>query len=127
MLAGMHLAPQETRTYFLTFVCAQRWRLFQVERNAELMLSVLQMQREVGRMQVHAFVLMPDHVHLLLTPAPEVSLEKSVQFVKGGFSFCSRASWMFGSGLQRDAGAECEGILFDADLHRGKSGASAFV
>jgi putative transposase len=30
---------------------------------------------------------MPDHVHLMLTPAPEVSLEKSMQYIKGGFSF----------------------------------------
>lgn len=30
---------------------------------------------------------MPDHAHLLLTPAPEVSLEKAMQYIKGGFSF----------------------------------------
>jgi len=30
---------------------------------------------------------MPDHFHTLLTPAPDVSLEKAVQFIKGGFSF----------------------------------------
>jgi putative transposase len=30
---------------------------------------------------------MPDHIHLLLTPAPEISLEKAIQYIKGGFSF----------------------------------------
>ena len=30
---------------------------------------------------------MPDHAHLLLTPAPEVSLERAMQYIKGGFSF----------------------------------------
>jgi len=30
---------------------------------------------------------MPDHFHLLITPAHEVSLEKAVQLIKGGFSF----------------------------------------
>ncbi len=30
---------------------------------------------------------MPDHIHLLLTPGPEISLEKTMQFIKGGFSF----------------------------------------
>jgi putative transposase len=34
---------------------------------------------------------MPDHVHLLLTPAPDVSLEKAVQYIKGGFSFRLRS------------------------------------
>ena len=33
------------------------------------------------------FVIMPDHFHALLTPAAEISLEKAVQFIKGGFSF----------------------------------------
>ena len=30
---------------------------------------------------------MHDRLHLLLTSAPDVSLEKAVQFIKGGFSF----------------------------------------
>ena len=83
----MRLAPQETRTYFLTFVTASRRRLFQVEENARLMLDLLQTHRTQERFALYAFVVMPDHVHLLLTPAEHVSLEKAVQFVKGGFSF----------------------------------------
>ncbi|HEY6252552.1 MAG TPA: transposase [Candidatus Angelobacter sp.] len=40
---------------------------------------------------LHEFVLMPDHLHLLLTPAMTISLERCLQFLKGGFSFrCSR-------------------------------------
>ena len=34
---------------------------------------------------LHAYVIMPDHLHLLLTPVE--SLEKAVQLIKGGFSF----------------------------------------
>ncbi len=83
----MPLAPQEIRTFFVTTATANRRRLFQVERNAELFLEVLQQNRTKGRLQLHAFVIMPDHVHLLLTPAPEISLEKAMQFLKGGFSF----------------------------------------
>jgi putative transposase len=30
---------------------------------------------------------MPDHFHALITPAADVSLEKAMQFIKGGFSF----------------------------------------
>jgi putative transposase len=29
---------------------------------------------------------MPEHVHLLLTPAKEVTLERAVQLIKGGYS-----------------------------------------
>jgi putative transposase len=83
----MPLAPQETRTFFVTTATAGRRRLFQVERNAELFLDVLNQNRAKGRLHLHAFVIMPDHVHLLLTPSAEIALEKAMQFIKGGFSF----------------------------------------
>ena len=90
-------APQEIRTYFITTVTANRRRLFQIEQNAYLFIEVLQEQRIKKRLQLHAFVIMPDHIHLLLTPTREISLEKVMQFIKGSFSFASRASWTSGS------------------------------
>jgi len=42
---------------------------------------------------LHAFVIMPDHFHVLITPAPDVSLEKAMQFIKGGFSFRLKSSF----------------------------------
>ena len=40
---------------------------------------------------LHAWVIMPDHLHLLITPLE--SLEKAVQLFKGGFSYrAKRAS-----------------------------------
>jgi len=80
-------APQELRTYFVTSVTANRRRLFQVETTANLFLEVLQDNRCKGHFALHAFVVMPDHFHALLTPAQDVSLEKAMQFIKGGFSF----------------------------------------
>ncbi len=80
-------APQDIRTFFVTSVTAHRRRLFQVESNAMLLMDVLSDNRAKDRFALHAFVFMPDHIHLILTPAPEVSLEKAMQFIKGGFSF----------------------------------------
>ena len=54
---------------------------------AELMLDMLQSYRKQNRFSLHAFVIMSDHLHLLITPAFDISLEKAVQFIKGGFSF----------------------------------------
>jgi len=34
---------------------------------------------------LHEFVVMPDHFHLLITP--KLSLERAMQFIKGGFSY----------------------------------------
>jgi putative transposase len=83
----MQRAPQETRTYFVTTVTAQRRRLFQVSANAALLQETIFAYRDQGRYFVHAFVVMPDHLHVLMTPAVDVSLEKALQFIKGGFSF----------------------------------------
>ncbi len=33
---------------------------------------------------------MPDHVHILITPAIDVSTAKAIQFVKGGYSHAAR-------------------------------------
>ena len=83
----MKLAPQSQRTFFVTSVTAQRRRILQSLHMANLLIGVLRENREKRRLQLHEFVIMPDHVHLILTPAPEISLEKAMQFVKGGFSY----------------------------------------
>src|ERR1051326_1004831 len=43
--------------------------------------------RKQEKYSIHAFVLMPDHLHALLTPAEMLSLEKAMQFIQGGSSF----------------------------------------
>ncbi len=60
--------------------------LFPVEVYARLFLKTLFHYRREGRYLLHGFVLMPDHVHLLLTPAQDVTVERAVQLIKGGYS-----------------------------------------
>jgi len=68
-------------------VTAQRRSLFQVTATAELLERTILDYRSQGRFLLHAFIVMPDHFHALITPAPDVSLEKAMQYIKGGFSF----------------------------------------
>jgi putative transposase len=75
------------RTFFITSVSAQRKTLFQRDATSDLLVDVFQHYRGQGKYLLHDFVIMPDHFHALITPAPEISLEKAVQFIKGGFSF----------------------------------------
>ena len=65
---------------------------------ARLFLDTLRNYRVQHRYLLHEFVLMPEHFHLLLTPAPDVSLEKAVQLIRGGFSF--RVKHDMGSALE---------------------------
>ncbi|HEX4002842.1 MAG TPA: transposase [Candidatus Acidoferrales bacterium] len=86
----MPLAPQELRTFFVTSVTASHRAILQTTRMSSLLLEVPQQNRRQKRFLLHEFVIMPDHFHLLLTPAPDVSLEKCLQYIKGGFSYRAR-------------------------------------
>lgn len=83
----MPLAPQEIRTFFVTSVTDGRRALLQSERMARLFIDVLQGYRRQGRFLLHEFVVMPNHIHLLITPAADIPLEKAMKFIKGGFSY----------------------------------------
>lgn len=45
---------------------------------------------------VHDFVIMPDHVHILMTVPGALSIEKAMQLIKGGFSFRAKRELGFG-------------------------------
>jgi putative transposase len=68
---------------------------FKDERWARLLIDTLYHYRGQAYL-LHEFVVMPDHIHVLFTPL--TSLEKAVQFIKGGFSF--RAKKELGSNLE---------------------------
>jgi len=83
----MIISAPPLRTFFVTSVTDGRRALLQSERMARLLLDVLYSYREKRRLLLHEFVIMPNHFHLLITPAQDTSLEKAVQFIKGGFSY----------------------------------------
>jgi putative transposase len=82
------------RTFFVTSSIAEKRNLLQSDRSAALFLRVLYDYRAQQRYRLHEFVVMPDHFHLLITVGSEISIEKAVQFIKGGFAF--RAGKTFG-------------------------------
>jgi putative transposase len=83
------------QTYMVTSETWGRRSLFRVDRWAELFVEILEHYRG-SAYQLHAFVVMPDHFHVLITPAG--ALEKAVQFIKGGFSH--RAKVELGSSME---------------------------
>jgi REP-associated tyrosine transposase len=81
-----HRGTTSESTYFVTGNVLQRKSLFQVEKIARLFIEVLLNYRTEKKYLLHEFVVMPDHFHLILTPN-QITLERAMQFVKGGFSF----------------------------------------
>src|SRR2546429_8852740 len=88
------------RTFFVTTVTWKRTPIFRQHASAQLMVDVLKHYAEQGKFVLHEFVIMPDHLHLLLTPAKDISLERALQVIKGGFSYRlgkkHRAGWAGG-------------------------------
>jgi putative transposase len=56
------------QTYAFTAITYQRRRVFQRTEIAELMIATIIRHRDLGRMLLHGFVVMPDHIHVLITP-----------------------------------------------------------
>jgi putative transposase len=69
-------------------------RLLQSERNANLLVDVLRSLVADRVAIIHDFVIMPDHLHVLLTVDKGTTIEKTMQLIKGRFSF--RLSREFG-------------------------------
>src|ERR1700733_8298273 len=74
-----------TRVFFVTTKTSMARHLLQSERNAVLLIDVLRSNVATGKFQLHDFVIMPDHLHLLMTLQGNVNVEKAIQLIKGGF------------------------------------------
>jgi putative transposase len=83
-----------SRIFFATMKTSMDRRLLQSERNANLLIDVLRSLVAEHRFKMHDFVVMPDHLHLLIEVRDEMTIEKAMQFVKSRISH--RLSHEFG-------------------------------
>lgn len=95
-------------TYFVTTKTWQNHAVFQVIENAQILIQSLIRYRDNGAYLLHDFVVMPDHIHLLLTPTGRTSLEKAMQLIKGGSSHeihqqCGNKSQVWSSGFHEES------------------------
>ncbi|MDR3741155.1 MAG: transposase [Terracidiphilus sp.] len=90
--AGNILNP--SRTFFVTTKTSMGRMLLQSERNAGLLIDVLRSLVAEREFQLHDFVIMPDHLHALVTVDDGMTIEKAMQLIKGRFSY--RLSHEFG-------------------------------
>ncbi len=60
--------------------------LFQRTETANLLLSTIFRYRDANEFEVHEFVIMPNHLHLLISVDDSHSVGRAVQLMKGGFS-----------------------------------------
>jgi len=84
--------PQRVHNFGTYFVTTQTWgrrSLFQVDELSRLLIDTLYNYRSKGNYLLHEFVIMPNHVHLTVTPTG-ITLERTMQLIKGGYSHALR-------------------------------------
>jgi putative transposase len=74
------------RIFFATTKTSMGRCLLQSERNAFLLIDVLRSLVAERKFTLHDFVIMTDHIHLLLTVEDGMTIEKAMQLIKGRFS-----------------------------------------
>ena len=84
----------QNAAYFVSTQTAGRKPFFGYERWAKLCEATILHYIGTGY-ALHAYVIMPDHLHLLMMPTE--TLEKAVQLIKGGFSYRAKRElgWKF--------------------------------
>jgi putative transposase len=78
------------QTYFVSSQTIERRPFFRHERWAILIQEIFQHYRGESYL-LHAYVVMPDHFHLIISP--KGSLERAMQNIKGGFSFRAKSAF----------------------------------
>jgi putative transposase len=71
---------------FVTTATRDRRPIFEISRVADLFIDTLLHYRRLGHYKLHAYVVMPDHVHLVLTPQ-SITLDQAVGLIKSGFAY----------------------------------------
>jgi putative transposase len=84
MTEGLHRFYGGRDLHFLTFSCYQRQPLFNSAARCDLFLQILERIRCRYRLVVLGYVVMPEHVHLLVSEPQRANLSIAIQALKLG-------------------------------------------
>jgi putative transposase len=80
MPSGLHRTYGAHHLHFITFSCYRRLPLLGMERSRDRFLSALEETRQRYRFVIVSYVVMPEHIHLLITE-PEMGTPSTVMQV----------------------------------------------
>ena len=74
------------QSHFVTFCCYHRRQLFTTDESRRIFESALERVRRSFRLDVYGYVVMPEHVHLLLSEPQRDTLADALKSLKQGVS-----------------------------------------
>ena len=84
MLSRIYL-PGEI--YFITTNIYQRSKIFNKDWACKLFIDVLNKCRLKYRFKLYGYVIIPDHVHLLIMPDDKMNISEIIHRIKGNFAY----------------------------------------
>ena len=82
MPSGLKRFQRAESLHFVTFSCIHRLPLLEATAAKETVEAVLEQIRERHKARVYAYVLMPEHVHLLVNEPPRILLAQFLKAIK---------------------------------------------
>lgn len=86
MPRGLRRFHQSTQSHFITFSCYGRRANFSDGRVYDLFPVCLEEMRVRFAMRIYGYVVMPEHVHLLLSEPEQGTLSQAIHYLKLSFS-----------------------------------------
>jgi len=83
---GLKRFQQSAQSHFVTFTCYHRRASFDAPQTYDLFLQVLETMRRRFAPRIYGFVVMPDHVHLLLSEPEHGLLADAIHLLKLSFT-----------------------------------------
>lgn len=81
---GLKRFQNTQQSHFVTFSCYHRYRLFTSEASRHVFELALDRVRRTFKLRVYGYVIMPDHVHLLLSEPERDTLARALKSLKQG-------------------------------------------
>lgn len=88
----LHRYQSSNHLHFITFSCQDRLPYLQSPDSKALFESVLESRRIQYGFNIHGYVIMPEHVHLLVSEPPQQPLSKAIASIKREVSRQSKLS-----------------------------------
>jgi putative transposase len=86
MSTGLNRYHQTGDLHFLTFSCTRKRPILGTPESRDTFLQILEETRTKHAFHILGYVIMPNHVHLLLTEPEQTKLSISIQILKQRFS-----------------------------------------
>ena len=83
---GLKRFQNTGQSHFVTFCCYRRRPLFATEDSREVFESALERVRQSFCLRVYAYVVMPEHIHLLVSEPERQTLAHALKSLKQGVS-----------------------------------------